>query len=62
MRSEPESAATEPVGVPFIPAIVSLPEITLKAVILGFVLSAVLAAANAYLVPVRKLTSRCLTV
>jgi putative OPT family oligopeptide transporter len=35
--------------VPYIPASESLPEITLKAVILGFVLSAVLAGANAYL-------------
>jgi putative OPT family oligopeptide transporter len=34
---------------PFIPAGVSLPEITLKALALGFVLSAVLAGANAYL-------------
>jgi len=35
--------------VPFIPASQTLPEITLKAVILGFILSAVLAGANAYL-------------
>jgi putative OPT family oligopeptide transporter len=35
--------------VPYIPASQSLPEITLKAVVLGFVLSAVLAGANAYL-------------
>lgn len=46
------SAAPGPAPVPpgpYIPASVSLPEITLKAVILGFVLSAVLAGANAYL-------------
>ena len=35
--------------IPFIPASESLPEITLKAVILGFSLSALLAGANAYL-------------
>jgi len=34
---------------PYVPASVSLPEITIKAVILGVVLSVVLAAANAYL-------------
>ena len=34
---------------PYIPATTSLPEITIKAVILGFILSAVLAGANAYL-------------
>ena len=34
---------------PYIPASTSLPEITVKAVILGFVLSMVLAGANAYL-------------
>ena len=34
---------------PYIPASQSLPEITAKAVVLGFVLSAVLAGANAYL-------------
>ena len=34
---------------PYIPASTSLPEITLKAVVLGVVLSAVLAGANAYL-------------
>jgi putative OPT family oligopeptide transporter len=34
---------------PFIPATQSLPEITVKAVVLGFILSAVLAGANAYL-------------
>ena len=38
----------EPEG-PYIPASTSLPEITVKALILGFVLSAVLAGANAYL-------------
>ena len=34
---------------PYIPASQTLPEITVKAVILGFILSAVLAGANAYL-------------
>ena len=34
---------------PYIPASRSLPEITLKALVLGFVLSAILAGANAYL-------------
>jgi putative OPT family oligopeptide transporter len=34
---------------PYIPASQSLPEITIKAVVLGFILSAVLAGANAYL-------------
>jgi len=34
---------------PYIPASESLPEITIKALILGFILSAVLAGANAYL-------------
>ncbi|MCK4413265.1 MAG: oligopeptide transporter, OPT family [Candidatus Eisenbacteria sp.] len=34
---------------PFIPASRSLPEITLKAILLGIILSAILAAANAYL-------------
>ncbi len=34
---------------PYIPATTKLPEITLKAVLLGFVLSAILAGANAYL-------------
>lgn len=38
-----------PVDEPYIPASKSLPEITVKAVLLGVVLSAVLAAANAYL-------------
>ncbi len=44
-----ESSSTDGELVPFIPASQSLPEITLKAVVLGFVLSAVLAGANAYL-------------
>jgi putative OPT family oligopeptide transporter len=44
--ASPESEPEEP---PFIPASASLPEITLKAVLLGFLLSAVLAGANAYL-------------
>lgn len=47
MTQHPPSGAGSPT--PFIPASVSLPEITLKALILGFVLSAVLAGANAYL-------------
>lgn len=34
---------------PYIPAAQTLPEITLKAVVLGFILSAILAGANAYL-------------
>ncbi len=34
---------------PYIPASQSLPEITVKAIVLGFILSAVLAGANAYL-------------
>lgn len=34
---------------PFIPATTILPEITVKAVVLGFILSALLAAANAYM-------------
>ncbi len=38
-----------PAFTPYIPASKSLPEITVKAVILGFILSAVLAGANAYL-------------
>ena len=38
-----------PAFTPYIPASRSLPEITIKAVILGFILSAVLAGANAYL-------------
>jgi putative OPT family oligopeptide transporter len=36
-------------GEPYIPASTSLPEITVKAVVLGFALSALLAGANAYL-------------
>ena len=44
-------ASGDPAGEvqPYIPASTSLPEITLKAVVLGVVLSAVLAGANAYL-------------
>ncbi len=38
-----------PAFTPYIPASKTLPEITVKAVILGFILSAVLAGANAYL-------------
>lgn len=41
---------SEPAGdAPYVPAHVTLPEITLKALVLGFVLSAILAGANAYL-------------
>ena len=43
------SGTKSPAFTPYIPASQSLPEITLKAVILGFILSAVLAGANAYL-------------
>lgn len=43
------SETKSPVFTPYIPASQSLPEITIKAVILGFILSAVLAGANAYL-------------
>jgi putative OPT family oligopeptide transporter len=46
---DPEGRASSGRIIPFIPASESLPEITLKAVILGFSLSAVLAGANAYL-------------
>ncbi|MDZ4698201.1 MAG: oligopeptide transporter, OPT family [Rhodothermales bacterium] len=42
------SADTDPI-VPYVPASQSLPEITIKAVVLGFLLSAILAGANAYL-------------
>lgn len=45
----PSSGTKSPTFTPYIPASQSLPEITLKAVILGFILSAVLAGANAYL-------------
>ena len=45
----PSSGTKSPAFTPYIPASQSLPEITLKAVILGFILSAVLAGANAYL-------------
>ena len=41
----PDSSVVEP----YIPASTSLPEITVKALILGFLLSALLAGANAYL-------------
>lgn len=44
----PAASSTSPVT-PFIPASTSLPEITVKAVVLGFALSALLAGANAYL-------------
>lgn len=43
------SAGQESAGGPYIPATTSLPEITVKAVILGVVLAVVLAGANAYL-------------
>ena len=44
-----QSSDTQTFTGPFIPASTSLPEITVKAVILGIVLSAILAGANAYL-------------
>ena len=51
--AQPRKTATKtaPTGssAPYIPASQSLPEITIKAVVLGLVLSALLAAANAYL-------------
>ena len=46
---EKQSKAKGSSSAPFIPASQTLPEITVKAVILGFILSAVLAGANAYL-------------
>ncbi|HNC83049.1 MAG TPA: OPT/YSL family transporter, partial [Nitrospira sp.] len=48
MMHEPERLA-EPVDAPLVPASVSLPEITPKAVLLSVLLAAVLAGANAYL-------------
>ena len=45
----PSSGTKSLAFTPYIPASQSLPEITVKAVILGFILSAVLAGANAYL-------------
>jgi putative OPT family oligopeptide transporter len=47
--AEPTSADTPGSDIPYIPASQSLPEITVKALILGVLLSMVLAAANAYL-------------
>jgi len=50
--SQPESAAPldqTPANQPVVPAHISLPEITFKAVLLGLLLSVVLAGANAYL-------------
>ena len=44
-----QDAPTEPVHAPLVPASVTLPEITLKAVVLSILLAAVLAGANAYL-------------
>ena len=44
-----QDAPTEPVDSPLVPASVTLPEITLKAVVLSILLAAVLAGANAYL-------------
>ena len=44
-----QDASTEPVDAPLVPASVSLPEITPKAVVLSILLAAVLAGANAYL-------------
>ncbi len=48
MQHKPRKSAAASTG-PYIPASTSLPEITIKAVILGFILSAILAGANAYL-------------
>jgi len=44
-----QDAPTEPVDAPLVPASVTLPEITVKAVVLSILLAAVLAGANAYL-------------
>ena len=46
-KKQPKAKGSSPAS--FIPASQTLPEITVKAVILGFILSAVLAGANAYL-------------
>ncbi len=46
---EPISARKKHLDEPYIPASQSLPEITVKALVLGFLLSAILAGANAYL-------------
>ena len=48
MDRDPESTAPRS-GSPFVPPELSLPEITAKAVVLGIVLSVILAGANAYL-------------
>ena len=45
----PDSPAPSPGDTPYIPASVSLPELTVKALVLGVVLSLLLAGANAYL-------------
>ena len=44
-----QDAPMDPVDAPLVPASVTLPEITLKAVVLSILLAAVLAGANAYL-------------
>jgi len=49
MRDQPVSAAPEGEERPYIPASQTLPEITVKAVVLGVLLSALLGGANAYL-------------
>ena len=49
MSEQPTDRRSTGAAQPYIPASQSLPEITVKAVILGFVLSAVLGGANAYL-------------
>jgi len=49
MADQPASGVGTGEERPYIPASQTLPEITLKAVVLGFLLSAVLAGANAYL-------------
>lgn len=49
MHNTPESTDPPADFTPYIPASQTLPEITLKALVLGFLLSAVLSGANAYL-------------
>ncbi|MCH7682462.1 MAG: hypothetical protein IIB35_01960 [Gemmatimonadetes bacterium] len=44
-----DSAGTDVETTPYVPASTSLPEITVKAVVLGVLLSITLAGANAYL-------------
>ena len=49
MATSTRDAGSSDVVTPYIPASQSLPEITGKAIVLGFILSAILAGANAYL-------------